>query len=132
MKLPDLLIAADCEHLLACMVLPDGLPEIVETIDYRNDGQTSAPLIDCTDLRDGCRVIAEHISAILARYQPAAWGLACTRGLEKEITPWLGPHELATLAILRDTGDSERVDISNITKLFDETAPRYDAVKEHC
>ncbi|RYD19767.1 MAG: hypothetical protein EOP88_17705 [Verrucomicrobiaceae bacterium] len=132
MKLPDFLIVADCGHLLACLVLPDGLPEIVETIDYANDGQTSAPVIDLTDKHDGCRVIATRISALLDRYQPNQWGLACPPDLEREIMPWLTPKELATLTVVRETDDVAKVDLCNITRLFDENAPEYDASKEHC
>lgn len=132
MKLPDILIAADCKGLLACMVLPDGLPEIIETIDYENDGQTSAPVIDLTDKHDGCRVIAERISGLLDRYDPATWGLACPPDLEREIMPWLNPKEVSTLTKVCGTGDLAKIDICNITKIFDETAPEYEAVKEHC
>lgn len=132
MNLPDILIAADCKQLLACMVLPDGLPEIIETIDYENDGQTSAPAIDFADRHDGCRVIAERISAILDRYQPATWGLACPSDLSREILPWLTPKELATLSIVRDKDDVTKVDICGIARLFDEAAPEYEALKEHC
>ncbi len=132
MNLPDLLILADCKRLLACMVLPDGLPEIVETIDYEHDGQTSAPAIDLTDRHDGCRVIAARISALLGRYRPAKWGLACPPDLEQEIMPWMTPKELATLCTVCQTEDVAKVDLCNITRLFDETAPEYEATKEHC
>lgn len=132
MNLPDILIVADCKRLLACMVLPDGLPEIIETIDYENDGQTSAPVIDLTDRHDGCRVISGRISALLERYQPIRWGLACPPDLEKEIMPWMTPKELSTLCAICRTEDVAKVDLCNITRIFDENAPEYDASKEHC
>ncbi len=132
MKIPDLLIVADCERLLACIVLPDGLPEIIETIDYENDGQTSVPLIDFTDRHEGCRVIADRVSGLLRRYQPASWGLACPPDLEREITPWLDPKELSTLTAIRETDDVAKVDVCGIMTLFDDRAPEYASMKEHC
>lgn len=127
----DILVVADYQVLHAYMILPDGLPEIVEHIDYENDGQTSAPLVGWEDGRNGYRTIAEKITEILSRYQPAAWGLACPPMLSRQITAWLPDGFRSTLALIAET-EVETVDISNVCKIFDSNAKDYSAHKEHC
>jgi len=131
MKLPTILIVADYRYLFAYMILADGLPEVVEKIDYINDGQTSVPLVGWDEGRDGYRSIAESIKTILERYQPATWALACPPMLAKNIVRWLPLEQQATLGILRQT-NVENVEISNVCQIFDSSAKDYVAEKEHC
>lgn len=131
MNLPDLLIIADYDSLSAYVVLPDGLPEIVEHVDYEHDGQTGVPLIGWSEGQDGYRAVAEQIARILERYRPQAWGLASPPMLGRKISEWLSADQQATLAILRQT-DVENIDISNVLKVFDPRAKDYNAEKEHC
>lgn len=131
MNLPEILIIADYKTLHAYMILPDGLPEIVEKIDYVNDGPTSVPLVGWEDDRDGYRAIANKISEILARYQTGCWGLACPPVLAKRITQWLTTEQKSTLAVVRQM-EVETVDISNVSQIFDSTSKDYEANKEHC
>lgn len=131
MKLPTVLIVADYRYLFAYMILADGLPEVVEKIDYINDGQTSAPLVGWDEGRDGYRAIAEAITTILERYQPATWALACPPMLAKNIVRWLPLDKQASLGILRET-NLENVEISNVCQIFDTTVKEPAAEKEHC
>lgn len=131
MKLPTLLIVADYRYLFAYMVMPDDLPEVVEKIDYRHDGQTSVPLVGWEEGRDGYRAIAESISGILDRYQPGTWALACPPMLARNIIRWLPLTQQNSLGILRET-NVENVEISNVCQIFDPAAKDYTAEKEHC
>ncbi|GAA5126474.1 hypothetical protein JIN84_15540 [Luteolibacter yonseiensis] len=131
MKLPTILIVADYRYLFAYMILADGLPEVVEKIDYINDGQTSVPLVGWDDGRDGYQAIAENITFILERYQPATWALACPPMLAKNIVRWLPMEQQASLGILRQT-NVENVEISNVCQIFDATTSDYASQKEHC
>ncbi|MEO5916273.1 MAG: hypothetical protein ABIS50_18690 [Luteolibacter sp.] len=131
MLLPDLLIVASYKNLSAYLVLPDGLPEIVDQLDYENDGQTSAPVVGWEDGRDGYSEIAGKISAILVRYPHSTWGLACPPTLAGKITPLLSAEQQAALGVLRQL-EVENVDISNVEQVFDETTADDDAEKEHC
>jgi len=131
MKLPTLLIVADYRYLFAYMILADGLPEVVEKIDYINDGQTSVPLVGWEDGRDGYRAIAETITTILERYQPATWALACPPMLAKNIVRWLPMDKQASLGILRQA-NVENVEISNVCQIFDASQQEQVTEKEHC
>lgn len=131
MNIPQILIVADYKFLHAYMILPDGLPEIVEKIDYVNDGPTSAPLVGWGDGRNGYRAIADKISEILDCYQTDSWGLACPPTLTKHITQWLSTGQMSTLAAIRQMG-VETVDVSTVCKIFDSTSKDYEAHKEHC
>jgi hypothetical protein len=131
MILPEILIVAGYHHLTAYLVLPDGLPEIVDQTDYQNDGQTSAPVVGWEDGRDGYQDIADRISGILWRYPHISWGLACPPPLAGKITSLLPEDQRGCLEILRQT-EVERIDVSNVAKVFDATAPDYHAEKEHC
>jgi hypothetical protein len=130
MKLPTILIVADYRFLFAYMIMPDGLPEVVEKIDYINDGQTSVPLVGWEEGRDGYRAIAESITSILDRYQPPAWALACPPMLAKNIVRWLPLEQQNTLGILRQTNVQD-VEVSNVCRLFDSEASEH-VEKEHC
>lgn len=131
MKLPTILIVADYRYLFAYMIMADGLPEVVEKIDYINDGPTSVPLVDMDDGGEGYRAIGENITTILERYQPATWALACPPPLAKNIVRWLPLEKQATLGILRQT-DVENVEISNVCQIFDFNSKDYSTEKEHC
>jgi hypothetical protein len=131
MKLPDLLIVADYDSLSAYVILPDGLPEIADHIDYEHDGQTGVPLVGWSGGREGYRAVAEQIARILNRYQPRSWGLASPPLLGRKITEWLSADQRASLAALRQT-DVENIEISNVVKVFDPAAKDYHSEKEHC
>ncbi|MES2661417.1 MAG: hypothetical protein V4689_22545 [Verrucomicrobiota bacterium] len=131
MNLPDLLIIADFKQLQAYIILPDGLPEVVENVDFENDGPTSVPLVEWSNDRDGYRAVAEGVAGIVARYQPDTWGLACPLLLGREIIERLPPSTQASLVVLWQI-DVAAVDISNVLQLFDPGAKDYGSEKEHC
>lgn len=131
MKLPSILIVIGYRNLSAYMVLPDGLPEIVKTIDFENDGQTSVPLVDWSDDNRCEWTVADQISRVLDRYQPDSWGLACPPELVGKVTRWLSAGQRATLDVVKQI-DVETVEISNVCRVFDSTAKDYATAKEHC
>ncbi len=116
MKTPALLIVVDLQKLFAYLILPDGLPEIVERSDFLHDSPTSVPPLGA-DGRNGCRVIGDRISEILDRYQPDTWGLACPPEMGEEITQCLTEGQRESLATLRVT-EVEHVELSNVCQLF--------------
>lgn len=131
MLLPEIIIVAGYKNLSAYLVLPDGLPEIVDQTDYENDGQTSAPVVGWEDGRDGYQDIAARISSLLARYPHQTWGFACPPAMASKVTPLLTQEDQASLGVLRQT-EVESIDVSNVAQVFDSSACDYHAEKEHC
>ncbi|MES2439301.1 MAG: hypothetical protein V4584_09540 [Verrucomicrobiota bacterium] len=131
MNPPSILIVTGYEKLSAYLVMPDGLPEIVENIDYQNDGQTSAPLVDWSDGGRCHRAVADSISTILTRYQPETWALACPPELCRKITCWLTPDQKANLGSVRQI-DVGNVDVSNVCNVFGSATGDSTHGKEHC
>ncbi len=131
MILPEILIVADYKNLHAYLILPDGLPEIVETIDFENDGPTNIPLVEWTDDQEGYVVVATKIAEIVANYQSQSWGLACPPLLSNKITNRLPPAIQASLTILRQMNVDE-ISVSNVLQVFNASAKDYNSEKEHC
>lgn len=117
MNVPSLLIVTDYRELCAYLLQPDGSPEIVERLYFEEDGQTGVPAVEWTPDRNGYLTLVAEISAILDRYDPPAWGLACPGPLA-EILPSLLRAEHARRLKVRKRSDVANVDIANVADWF--------------
>lgn len=117
MNSPDLLIVTDQQRLFAYMVNPDGHAQVLEHVDFRCDGPTSVPLIEWSSNRNCYGLLADRIVAILKRYRPKAWGLACPDGMMESLGNFI-PFEIRDrLAALRSSDDME-LTVANVVRAF--------------
>jgi len=117
MNPPSLLIVTNYRKLFAYMVLPDGRPQVLEHMDFQHDGQTNVPLIQWKS-DEGCyRVLGEKVTAILDRYRPKSWGLACPKMLCEKLKQELSIFHREAL-VIEKTMNVEDVSICNVMKIF--------------
>jgi hypothetical protein len=117
MKTPSLLIVTDYHQLCAYLVEPDGSPEIVERRDFQHDGQTGVPLVEWTPDRNGYLTLVAEIGAILERYNPGAWAMACPGPLADILPSLLSADHAKRLATCKRL-DVGNIDISNVGAVF--------------
>lgn len=117
MDFPNLLIVTNYRALFAYLVQPDGRPQVIERIEFQSEGQTGVPVVSWRGGEESYAALAEKISAILSRYHPKSWGLACPVKLCEKLTEVLPVNHKETLAIKR-TMNVEDVRISNVLGIF--------------
>jgi len=120
MSSPSLLIVTDLHSLFAYLLQAEGMPIILERIDFHCDGQTHVPLTSCHPEwkeQEKSRTIAQKIEEILEKYQPESWGLACPASLCEEVTDQLRHCHERKLCI-RLALDVSDVHVGNVAHLF--------------
>ena len=119
MNLPRIIIVTDYRTLFAYIIQPDGLPQILENVNFQFDSQTSVPLISWkTDDQGGCyRALAEKITSILERYRPKSWGLACPGPLCEPLKNELSLFHRETLVAEREM-NVEQISVRNVARVF--------------
>ncbi len=117
MNFPTLLIVTNYRNLFAYLIQPDGLPQIVEHVDFEFDSQTSVPLIQWKN-DEGCyRALAQKVAAILERYRPKSWGLACPGILCEKLKEEISIFHRRTLVFERDMNVDD-INICNVMNVF--------------
>ena len=117
MNLPTLLIVTNYRNLFAYLVQPDGLPQIVDHVDFEFDSQTSVPLIRWKN-DEGCyRALAEKVASILERYRPKSWGLAGPGTLCEKLKEELSIIHRRALSIERKMNVDD-INICNVMNIF--------------
>jgi len=118
MNSPSLLIVTDLHSLFAYLLEVEGMPIILERVDFHCDGQTHVPLTSCHPEwkeQEQSRVIAQKIEEILEKYQPESWGLACPE-CNKVVDQLRHCHERKLT--IRLTVDVSDVHVGNVAHLF--------------
>lgn len=116
--IPSLLVTCDDRELFAYLVHPDGIAETAEHIDYQEDCQTCAPLVDWTTKKEGYRMLAGILTKILDRYRTSTWGLAASADLLGGLEEYLPAGHLEALVSKR-CFDVSGLSVSNVTSAFD-------------
>jgi len=100
----------------------EGMPLILERVDFLCDSQTGVPLTACHPEwheEEGPRAIAQKIEDILDRYQPGSWGLACPAFLYDRITDQIR-HCHEKKLCTRLATDVDQIHVGNVAQLFHE------------
>ena len=120
MSSPSLLIVTDLHSLFAYLLQAEGMPIILERVDFECDGQTHIPLISCHPEwkeQEKSRTIAQKIEEILEKYHPESWGLACPASLCDDVADQLR-HCHERKLYTRLTVDVSDVHVGNVAHLF--------------
>lgn len=120
MNSPSLLIVTDLHSLFAYLLQAEGMPIILERVDFDCDGQTHVPLTSCHPEwkeHQKSRVIAQKIEEILEKYQPESWGLACPKAVCDGVADQLRHCHEKNLST-RLTVDVSDVHVGNVAHLF--------------
>ncbi|MBC7980977.1 MAG: hypothetical protein H7Y36_10485 [Armatimonadetes bacterium] len=121
MKNPNLIIVIGYKKLFAYMPFSDGNSILIKRIEYACDGQTDTPLVNWCNEHNTYQALIGMIEAILDRYQPQIWGLACPGEMCEKITGYLPRQRLGNL--LDCIGmDPEEINVANVARIFT-TAP---------
>ena len=130
MQHPSVLIVTDYNGLCAYLLLPDGVAEILNHIDFHHDCPTNVPLVGWSAEDEGYCMLAGQIEEILARYEPEGWGLACPRRMLDPLLERIGPAHLRTLVIEKGM-DVCGITVSNVAGAFNLCRGPALAVPEH-
>lgn len=120
MSSPSLLIVTDMKSLFAYQLEPEGVPIILERVDFECDSQTHIPLTACHPEwkeNEKSRAIAEKIGEILDKYHPDSWGLACPETLCEDVADQMR-HCHERKLCKRLTLDVKDIHVGNVMQIF--------------